>query len=103
MDHLAQRRAGEKDLIHAIALHYAHIVVRDRAAAAAEDRNVVCTFCSELPNNFRKKFDVTAIITRDTDGSDILLNSGANDIADITVETEVYDFNAVANEFEIDC
>jgi hypothetical protein len=45
---------------------------------------------------------VSAVVTRNADGRDVLLNGGADDIADVTMKSEIYDFDSVPDEFEID-
>ena len=100
--HFAQRRAGEENLIDALALHQARIVVRDRSATAAEDRDVARALLFQLPNDFGKKIDVPAVVAGDADGRDIFLNRRAHDVADITMKAEINDFDPVPDEFEID-
>ena len=76
--------------------------MRDRAAAAAKDRDVVRALFSQLANDFGKEIDVPAVVTGNADGAHVLLNGGAHDVADITMKAEINDLDAVPDEFEID-
>ena len=100
--HLSQRSAGEKNLIHAFAFHQLRVVVCDRAAATAEDSDVARALALQLPNDFGEKIDVSAVVTGNADGRDILLNRRAHNVADITMKAEINDLDAVPDKFEID-
>src|SRR5438132_1373607 len=101
IDHLGKRSAGEKNLIDASAFHFAGVIVRDRAAAAAENGDISGAFFAQLPNNLGEKFDVSAVVTRDADGGDIFLNGSAHDVADVTVKAKIDYLDAMADEFEV--
>ena len=99
--HVGERSAGEENLIDAPLLHDALIIVRDSTATAAENFNAVSTALLQLPNDFGKELDVTAIITGDADCSDILLNSRADNIPRVTMEAQVDDFDSVPDKFQV--
>ena len=50
---LRQRRAGEENLIHAASLHQSCVRRRDRAAATAEDADVLCARAAAVPSTLR--------------------------------------------------
>ena len=60
--------------------------MRNRAAAAAKDRDIVRPFLLQLPNDFGKELDVAAVVTGNADGRDVLLNGGAYDVANIAMK-----------------
>ena len=76
--------------------------MRDRAAAAAENRDVARALFLQLPNDFGKKINVSAVVTGNADGRDIFLDRRAHNIADITMKAEIHDLDAVPDKFEID-
>src|SRR5882724_7106127 len=100
--HLDQRRAGKENFVDAFALHLSGVVVRDRAPAPAENRNVVGAFLLQLANDSRKKIDVTAVVTGKADRTHVLLNGRTDDIPEITMKSEVNDFDSMPDKFEID-
>ncbi len=102
IDHVGKRRAGEKDFVDAFSLHFARVVMRDRSATTAENRDIVRALPFQLPNDVSKKFDVTAVVTGNANGGDVLLNRRPNDIADVAMEAEIDNLDAVSNELEID-
>src|SRR5438094_254103 len=97
LGHFCERSAGKENFVDAFALHLPGVVVRDRAAAATENRDVVCPFLLQLANDIGKKIDMTAVVTGYPDRSHVFLNSRAHDIADITMKYQVNDFNYVAD------
>ena len=99
--HLGERSAGKENLVDPFAFHLPGVVVRDRAAAPAEYRDVAGAFLFQLANHIRKKIDVPTVVTGDPDCGHVLLNSCAHDIADITMKSEVNDFDSVTDKFEI--
>ena len=76
--------------------------MRDGPAAAAEDGDILRALSFQLSHDFRKKFDVTAVVAGDADGGDIFLDSGADNVADVAMKPKINDLDAVADEFEID-
>ena len=74
---MRQGSAGEKNLIDALAFHEAGVVKGDCAAAAAEDCNIAGAGAAQLSNDLGKEIDMAAVITRDADGADVLLDGGA--------------------------
>ena len=50
----------------------------------------------------RKEFDVSAVVTGDADRPDVFLYRGPGDVAGAAVIAEIDDFDAVADEFQID-
>src|SRR6266403_5038456 len=100
LGHFCERSAGKENFIDAFALHLPGVVVRDRAATPTENRDVVGPLLSQLANDIGKKIDVTAVVTGNPDRSHVFLNSRAHNIADITMKSQVNDFNSVAEKFE---
>src|SRR2546423_1811253 len=100
--HVGQCRAGEKNLIHAALLHDALIVVGDRAAAAAENADVIGAPLFQLLHGFGEELDVTAVVTRYPHGGDVLLDRRADDVADVAMETEIDHLDSMPDELEID-
>ena len=45
---------------------------------------------------------MTAIVTGDADGGDVFLNRSTHNVSDVSMESEVNDFDAVPNELQID-
>src|SRR5438046_2363706 len=101
LHHLNQRRAGEKDLVNTAALHRLRVFVSDRAPAAAKYGNIFGALFIQLSDYFREKLDVPAVVTRNSDCSDIFLDRSPNDVADVAVKSQVNDFDSVTNELEI--
>src|SRR6478736_1514842 len=101
LDHFCERSAGKENFVDAFALHLSGIVVRDRAPTPAENRNVVRAFLLQLTNDIGKKIDVTAVVTGNPDRGHVFLNSCTHDITDITMKSQVNDFDSVADKFEI--
>src|SRR6266478_239342 len=101
LGHFCERSAGKENFVDSFALHLPGVVVRDRASAPTENRDVVCAFLPQLTNDIGKKIDVTAVVTGDPDRSYVFLNSCTHDITDITMKSQVNDFDSVADEFEI--
>ena len=54
----------------------------DCSAAAAENFDVVRAFFAHKIHNTCKELDVPAVVTRNTNGADILLDGGTHNIAD---------------------
>src|SRR6059058_6587261 len=101
LGHFCERSAGKENFVDAFALHLPGIVVRDRTPAPTENRDVVCAFLLQLANDIGKKIDVTAVVTGNADRSHVLLDSRAHNIADITMKSEVNDFDSMPDKFEI--
>src|SRR5437868_6412914 len=74
----------------------------DGATATTEDLYIVCAFFPQKIHNGRKKFDVSAVVTRDANRPHILLDGGADDVGYRAVITEINHFNAMADEFQVD-
>ena len=62
-DHFIERGAGEKDFVHAFAFHACCVVVSNRAAAAAEDLDVVRAFLAQKIDHAREELDMAAVVT----------------------------------------
>src|SRR5439155_15641553 len=84
-----------------LVFHQARILVRDRSAAATKNGDVIGTLPAELPNDFSKKFDVTAVVTRDANGHDVFLDGGPHDVADIAMESQIHHLDAVPDKVDI--
>jgi hypothetical protein len=76
--------------------------MRDGAAAAPKNLDIICAFFAQKIDNGSEKFDVPTVITRDANGPHVLLDGSANDVANRAVIAEVNDFDAVPDEFKID-
>src|SRR5438093_11614999 len=80
--HVVERCARKKNLVHAFASHDCRIVVRDGAASSSENLDVVSAFFAQEIDNCREKFDMPAVVTRDTNSAHVLLDRRAHDISD---------------------
>src|SRR5262249_37819627 len=100
---LLERCAGKKNFLYAFALHDDRIIMRDRSAAAAEHFDVVRAFLAQQTNNFSEKFDVPAVVARDTDRASVLLACGAHTVAYRAMIPEINHLDAMANEFQVYC
>src|SRR5205085_8163252 len=100
--HLAQRGAGEENLVDTALLHHPLIVVRDRAAAAAEDLDVIGPALLQLPDYFGKKLDVPAVVTLYSDRAHVLLDGGAHDVLRVTMVAKLDDRDPVPDELDGD-
>src|SRR5437773_10782115 len=101
LGHFCERSAGKENFVDAFVLHLPGVVVRDRAPTPTENRDVVCPLLLQLANDIGKKIDVTAVVTGNPDRGHILLDSRAHNIADITMKSEVNDFDSMPDKFEI--
>src|SRR5207244_11168555 len=99
--HFRERRAGKKKFADSFALPLPGVVVRNRAPAPAENCYVISAVLLQLANDIGKKIDVTAVVTGNPDRGHILLDSRAHNIADITMKSEVNDFDSMPDKFEI--
>src|SRR5438045_9602257 len=61
--HLFERGAGEKNFIYAFAFHRNGVLMRDGAAAASENLDVVAALLAQQIDNCCKEFDVPAVVT----------------------------------------
>ena len=101
--HFAEGSAGEKNLVYTFAPHCGHIVMGDCPAAAAKNFDIVGAAFAQKIDNFRKKFDVPAVVARNPDRAHILLDRRAYDVPNRPMITEINDFDPMPDEFEIDC
>src|SRR5207249_7438959 len=99
--HLGERRAGKENFVDAFPLHLPAVFVRNRAPAPAKNCYVIRAVLLQLANDIGKKIDVTAVVTGNPDRGHILLDSRAHNIADITMKSEVNDFDSMPDKFEI--
>ena len=76
--------------------------MRDGAAAAPENLDIVCAFFAQKIDNGREKFDVPAVVTRDANRPHVFLDSGTDDVAYRAVIAEINHFDAVPDEFQVD-
>ena len=76
--------------------------MRDGAAAAPENLDIVCAFFAQKIDNGRKKFDVPAVVTRDANRPHIFLDGGTDDVAYRAVIAEINHFDPVPDEFQVD-
>ena len=102
LNHVGQRSTGEKNLINTFALHQRGVILRNRSTAAAKNGDIAGAALAQLSDDLGKKFDVPAVVARDADSGDVLLNGSADDVTNITMETQVDHFDAVPDEFQID-
>ena len=77
--------------------------MRDGAAAAPENLDIVCAFFSQKIDNGREKFDVPAVVTRDANRPHVFLDGGTDDVGYRAMIAEINDFNPVPDELQIDC
>jgi hypothetical protein len=76
--------------------------MRNGAAAASEDLDIVCALSPQKIDNRREEFDVSTVVTRDTNRPHIFLNGGTDDVGYWPVIAEINHFNPVADEFQVD-
>ncbi len=57
---------------------------------------------AQMIDNFGEKFDVSAVVTGNTDRAHVFLDGGANNIADRSMITKINDLDAVPDEFQVD-
>ena len=80
--HFFERRAGEKNFVHAFSFHCRRVFLRDRPTAATEDLDVIRTAFTEKIDNFGEEFDVAAVVAGDANRAHIFLDRGPHDVAD---------------------
>ena len=102
ISHFVEGGSGKENLLHALALHRLRIGVGDRAAAAAENLDIVRALFAQLFHYVGEKLDVPPIVTRDADRAHVLLNGGAHDVADRSMISKINDLDPVADKLEID-
>src|SRR5262245_21973288 len=83
--HVVEGGAGKKNFVYAFASHHCGVLVRDGAAAAPENLDIVCAFFSQKIGNCREKFDVPAVVTRDANRPHVFLDGGTADVANRAV------------------
>ena len=93
-----KRSAGEEDAVGALAFHHAFVGRRDRAAAAAEDGDIATALFLQLVDDLLEENEVAAVVGREAQDIDILLNGGADDGRGGLVVAEVDDLAALAGE-----
>ena len=74
----------------------------NRPAPAAEDFDVTRAAFAQKIDNFREELDVTAVVTGNADGTHVLLNGGAHNVANRAMIAEINDLNPVPDKLEID-
>src|SRR5438067_11571808 len=99
--HFRERRAGKDNFVEAFALPLPGVVVRSRAPTPAENCYVIRAVLLQLANDIGKKIDVPAVVTGNPDCGHLLVDSRAHNIADITMKSEVNDFDSMPDKFEI--
>ena len=100
--HGVERGAGEIDAVGALAFHHALVGLGDRAAAAAEDRDVTVAALLQLVGDLLEEDDVPAVVGGEADDVDVLLDGGADDGGGRLVVAEVDDLEAVAGQLDVD-
>ena len=76
--------------------------MRDGAAAAPENLDIVCAFFSQKIDNGREEFDVPAVVTRDANRPYVFLDGGTDDVGYRAVIAEINHFDPVPDEFQVD-
>ena len=76
--------------------------MRDGAAAAPEDLDIVCAFFPQKIDNGREKFDVPTVVTRDANRPHIFLDGGTDDVGYRAVIAKINHFDPVPDEFQVD-
>ena len=74
------------------------LVVHDDAAAAADDVHVVGAALAQRLDEVLEVLDVPALVRRDRDALDVLLDRRVHDLLDRAVVPEVHDLAALAHE-----
>jgi hypothetical protein len=100
--HVVERCAGKENFVYAFAPHCRGVVVRDGAAAAPENLDIVCAFFAQKIDNGGEKFDVTAVVTGDANRPHIFLDGGADDVAYRPMIAEIDNFDPVPDKFQVD-
>jgi len=76
--------------------------MRDGAAAAPENLDIVCAFFSQKIDNGREEFDVPTVVTRDTNRPYVFLDGGTDNVGYRAVITKINHFDPVPDEFQVD-
>ena len=76
--------------------------MRDGAAAAPENLDIVRAFFAQKIDNGREKFDVPAVVTRDANRPHVLLDGGTDDVGNRAMIAEINHFDPVPDEFQVD-
>src|SRR5947199_9952336 len=74
----------------------------NRPAPAAEYFDVTRAAFAQKIDNFREELDVTAVVTGNADGTHVLLDGGAHNVANRAMIAEINDLNHVPDKLEID-
>ena len=77
--------------------------MRDGAAAAPENLDIIRAFFAQKIDHGREKFDVPTVVTRYTNCPHVLLDGGTDDVGNRAVIAEINDLNPVSDELQIDC
>ncbi len=83
---------------HPAAAQPLDLVVHDHPAAPADDVHVVGAAGPERLDEVLEVLDVAALVRRDRDALDVLLDGGVHDLLDRAVVAEVHDLAALAHE-----
>ena len=97
-----ERRTREKDAVGALAPHDPLIGLGDGATTTAEDGDVAVAAVPELVGDLLEEDDVAAVVGRESDDIDVLLDGGPRDGRDRLVVAEVDDLDAMAGELDVD-
>ena len=76
--------------------------MRDGAAAAPENLDIVRAFFAQKIDNGREKFDVPTVVTRNANRPHVLLDGGTDDVGYWAVIAEINHFDAVPDELQVD-
>src|SRR5258708_34832053 len=76
--------------------------MRNSSAAATEDLDVARAALLQLPNDFCKELDVSAVVARNPNRSHIFLNGGTHDVLRVTMVAEIDHLDSVPNELKVD-
>ena len=76
--------------------------MRDGAAAAPENLDIVGAFFAQKIDHGREKFDVPTIVTRYANRAHILLDGGTDDVPNRAVIAKINYFDPVPDEFQVD-
>src|SRR5262249_17023630 len=100
--HVVGRGARKENFVPPFASHRCCVLMRDGAAAAPENLDIVRALFPQKIDNGREKFDMPAVVTRDAYRAHILLDGGADDVGYRAMITEINHFDSVPDKFQID-
>ena len=93
VDHRRQAQlqtvVGVVDPLDSVGLEFRDLLRRDRAAAAAEDENVLPALLGQPVDHVAEELDMTALVGADRDRVGVLLHGRADNLVDAAVVAQV--------------